>query len=627
MYCIHCGEKINDTDLFCQYCGNSTELSGDIVTTGSANLELASITEPFQISDTNKNPSSRLAKIYIVVALLIISVGVGLLVLNRAQKADSPNNTFQSSIVTQEEQNNNSTIANTGNSITRLTMQFSQIDNSAFPNITIYTRIQDENGVELTSVDKQLFTIKEFSTDGKEYLAKITDILPLGQSDAMNINLVLDRSGSMMDENKMQSAKNAAYQFVDEILKSNKNSVELTVFDTYAYNMQPFTSDVNLLHNAINSIFPADQTALYDALYDALISTNQRSGSRFIIAFTDGIENASLHTQDEVIELSKMTGIPVYLIGIGSDTDYATISNLAYACNGEYFNASVVDLQEILIQIYDEIYSMQRNLYKVCYTSTYSDKLMNYRTVKIETADDLFEGSAELEYMPVDLVAHIDNAKLISLITKYNTTDNVAVALVDLNTSLEYRVGSVRNTFVASGFYAPVYIVTHGGNLDKANQMMEQMDNSAGNKLIDEIGGFQKINNALAGEGFTQTTFSRYFGDTAASDKGYENYTSALDSAKILRELYEDGGYTKMKWDLTKDGISVPSGATIYSHRGQGIGGAYNVFAIIISGDIKYGLAIMTMHPGKTNEQAKAIAVPMITEIINEMHTKMVGSQ
>ena len=508
----------------------------------------------------------------------------------------------------------------------RLTMQISQIDNSSFPEVALYSRIQDEEGNDVTGVDKQYFTVKEFGTDGREYTALITDILPVSQSETMSINLVIDRSGSMSEENRMQNAKNAAGQFVDEILRNRSNSVELTSFDSYVYTTQQFTNDANALQSAINSIFPGGQTALFDALYDALISTSIKSGSRFVIAFTDGEENASLHREQDVIELSRMTGIPVYLIGIGSDTNDVALRNLAKACNGEYYHVDGANLQNLLLQIYEEVYEIQRNMYKVSYTSTYAEDLRNYRTVKIEATGDFFEGSAELEYMPRNPIVRIDNARLTSIITSYNTIENVAVAIVDLNTDLEYRVGSARTTFVASGFYAPVYIVAHDTNPARANLMMENMDNNAGNQLIRDFGGLSSITDALANAGYTQTTFSRNFGDVAASNRGLENYTSALDSAKILREIYNIGGYTRMNWDLTRDGISVPTGVTIHSHRGQGIGGAYNAFAIIISGDVKYGIAIMTMHPGRNNEQARAIAVPMISEILDEVHSVMMDS-
>lgn len=619
-FCVNCGAAFTGNEMFCGNCGAQAFAQSETTEKETVNeyTENAYTFTP----PAKKNRKSLIALLISISAVMLVTLTVSALWMFTDVLQGDLSKTPQ-----QEEQAPSKDITTEANAAaTKLSMQISQFDNSAFPDVTIYSRIQDENGNKLENIDKQYFLVKELGDGGKEYVALINEILPIEQSDTMNINLVLDRSGSMDDAGKMQNAKNAVGQFVDEILQNTNNYVEVTTFDTYVYNTQPFTNDKSTLHSAVNSIYTGNQTALFDAVYDALISTNGRNGSRFVIAFTDGQENASLHTSEDVIQLSAMTGIPVYLIGIGNDTDYTTVSALAKACNGEYFNVGTTNLRDVLQQIYAEVYQTQRNMYKIRYTSTYTDNLRSYRTVRLEASGDIFSGKAELAYMPKDSVVRIDNAKLTSIIAKYNTSENVAVAIVDLNTSLEYRVGSVRNTFVASGFYAPVYIVAHNANQAKAEQMMEGMNNDAGNQLMAAFGGLSSVNTALTGAGFTQTTFARNFGDIAASDRGYENYTSALDSAKILRELYNIGGHTKMIWDLTKDGITVPYGAEIYSHRGQGIGGAYNAFAIIISGDVKYGIAIMTMHPGKTDAQAKAIAVPMISEIMGEVHNVMVNS-
>ena len=223
--------------------------------------------------------------------------------------------------------------------------------------------------------------------------------------------------------------------------------------------------------------------------------------------------------------------------------------------------------------------------------------------------------------------ANIYSERLTSLISDYNRSSLVDVAVVDLNTGELYGEMGADYTFVASGFYAPIYILTYGSNQTTANRMLENMDNNAGNDLIDGFGGLQSINNALARRGYYQTVFERKFGDTVASGQGYENYTSALDAVGILEELYYSDGYSKMSWSLSSDGINAPSGVNVYAHRGQGIGGAYNIFAVLISGNVRYGIAILTMHPGETNNQAKTSATPLITEILEQVHELMMDIQ
>lgn len=618
MFCYSCGKKNQEDARFCEFCG--TEL---------LHLEDEEIIEDDSIADT---PVEREAKRGTLSKKIVVAIGFVLLLLigggsyfgmqlffhARGEPALPSTQGTSRSITPRNAGSSEENVENV------IDLKISQIDNSEFPKMTIYTQIQASDGSDLEKAKKEQFTLSELGKDGVSTDIDISEIIPLGKDNDMNINLVIDQSGSMDDSSKMDNAKLAATKFLDELMKSGKNEVEITAFDDYVYNMQPFTTNKTDLLNAIDSIDTDGQTALYDAIYDALIQTNQKTGSRFIIAFTDGEENASLHTEEEVIELSRLTGIPVYFIGIGSSVDYSGVSNLAEECNGQFYSAETTNLSTLLLEIYDEIYSNQKNLYKITYTSPLKEELNEYRTVSLcSTKKGGNKIEATLDYMPKDTIADIDHGKLLSIIEKKSSAEDVAVALVDLNTDLEYRIGNARRSYVASGFYAPIHIIASQEDPGKAEAMMNQMDNGAGNALIDSFGGLSKITSALSDKGYTQTTFNRKFGDVRSSDRGNENYTSAVDSAKILRDIHQNGGYKSMNWDLTKDGIKVPENASIYAHRGQGIGSAYNVYAIIESSDATYGLAIMTAHKGVSDEKAKDIAVPMISELMAEIHMEM----
>ena len=153
--------------------------------------------------------------------------------------------------------------------------------------------------------------------------------------------------------------------------------------------------------------------------------------------------------------------------------------------------------------------------------------------------------------------------------------------------------------------------------------MLQYMSNDAANRLINEFGGFAALNRAFAEQGLTQTVFERSFGDTGASDTGLENYTSARDAVKVLSIIFQGGNHTYMRHNLTSDGFTVPSGATINAHRGQGIGGVYNVYAVISAGSAIYGITVITMHPGRTIEQARVAANSSISSILAQVHSVM----
>lgn len=294
---------------------------------------------------------------------------------------------------------------------TALNMFISQIDNASFPQMTMYVRLTDQAGSEVAGIDAAQFSVVELGSDGAEHQATVSEILPVGEGDMMSINLVVDQSGSMSSEGKMGNAKAAAHAFIDEITASGTNNAEITSFDDRVYNRQPFTSNAVLLDSAVDALSTDGDTALYDALYWALQRTNLKSGSRVVIAFTDGEENTSSYSESDVVELSRLTGIPVYLVGIGDEVDAASLRSLATSCNGQYYDASTADLAQALQGIYESIYADQRSMYRVVYTSTFEGETSAYRTVRLVCTDSsAFQGAAESSYMPVDNVSAYESS-------------------------------------------------------------------------------------------------------------------------------------------------------------------------------------------------------------------------
>ena len=241
--------------------------------------------------------------------------------------------------------------------------------------------------------------------------ATVEQVVPLAVGDAMNINLVVDQSGSMRARSKMDNAKKAASSFVDEMVKTQGNVAEITSFNDYVYNRQPFTSSAALLNSAIDAVSPTGETALYDALYWALQRTNLKSGSRVVIAFTDGEENSSNCSLNDVITLSQQTGIPVYIVGVGGDVNRSSLQSLASSCNGAYYDAASDDLAQALRQIYQSIYDDQRSMCRVVFTSTCPGSTSATRTVLLSCSDSgPFAGQISHTYVPVTSISSYDTS-------------------------------------------------------------------------------------------------------------------------------------------------------------------------------------------------------------------------
>ena len=78
-----------------------------------------------------------------------------------------------------------------------------------------------------------------------------------------------------------------------------------------------------------------------------------------MIAFTDGNDNYSNCTPEDVIQVANRYHVPVFIIGIGS-IDASRISYIAEQTGGKYYSISDVYSME---SIYQEIYEMEKEMY------------------------------------------------------------------------------------------------------------------------------------------------------------------------------------------------------------------------------------------------------------------------
>lgn len=236
-----------------------------------------------------------------------------------------------------------------------------QIDASEFPTVKLYMSIKDKTtGNVIENLDDAFFYINKQDANAKYVKQVVKSANQLNEKEALKVDMVADVSGSM-DGSPLNEAKQVMSDFVGSVQFDAGDLVELTSFSTGVCLEQEFSDDAATLTNDINNLVTGDMTSLYDALYTAVERVAAQNGARCVIAFTDGNDNYSNCTKEDVVNVANRYHVPVFIIGIGS-IDYADVNDIATQTGGMYYNVSDVISMD---KIYEEIYQMEKQLYLV----------------------------------------------------------------------------------------------------------------------------------------------------------------------------------------------------------------------------------------------------------------------
>jgi len=204
----------------------------------------------------------------------------------------------------------------------------------------------------------------QVTEDGKP--VQNLEITPAGNLPSRFI-LVIDTSGSMAQEKKMQKAREAACVFTDLMKSSDKAAI--FAFATEVEIVSSFTDDRTSLKGAIKTLVPYGATALYDAVHRAAVHTSDVEERSALIVLTDGIDQNADHTGPgshrplrEVVQYAKEQDVQVFTIGLGRDLQLdrsygeRVLKALSKTTGGSYFFASSASrLMNIYQTIIEEV--------------------------------------------------------------------------------------------------------------------------------------------------------------------------------------------------------------------------------------------------------------------------------
>jgi len=275
-------------------------------------------------------------------------------------------------------------------------IRITQVDNSNFPNVTVYVSVTNSAG-EPVGIDPATIQISE---NGQ--LMPSIDIRGggTGQAESLTTMLVLDISGSMDKNGKFSAAQDAAKTYVSQMRPGDQAG--LITFDTQVYHVQSVTTDIAALTNAIDGLRTGSDTAMFNALREAEKELEGISGRKAIIALTDGLDNQSHATAEDVIAAIGPSGLTISTIGFGDAStasqaglDEAALRSLAERSGGLYSYAA--DSQS-LSALYQQYGRTLQSEYAITYVSPASLRDGVNRNLSVSLSE--LGASTEAKYNP-----------------------------------------------------------------------------------------------------------------------------------------------------------------------------------------------------------------------------------
>jgi Ca-activated chloride channel family protein len=263
--------------------------------------------------------------------------------------------------------------------------------------VHLVATVTDRRHNFVTDLEQSDFKILEDNTPQDiRFFGRETD-LPL------RIAVLLDTSNSIRP--RLPFEQDAAIDFLDSVIRRNKDMAFLMTFDNEPEIIQDYTGDLALLTSAIRRQRAGGGTALNDAIYRAsekLVSPPLPKGPnpeirRVLVVISDGQDTLSDHALSEAVESAIRAEAVIY--AISTNTDWLAISGdkphkmhieggdkvleeFADQSGGRVFYPyKVEDLAQSFVDIGAEL----RSQYFIAYSPKNSEVDGKYRKIQVQT--------------------------------------------------------------------------------------------------------------------------------------------------------------------------------------------------------------------------------------------------
>lgn len=248
--------------------------------------------------------------------------------------------------------------------------------------VVCHVTVVDKNGHFVTNLPQDAFTVFENGAPQPIKIFRREDV-------PVSLGLIIDNSGSMRD--KRTKVEAAALALVKD--SNPDDEVFVVNFNDEAFLDNPhgkaFTSDIKEMEEALTRIDSRGGTAMRDAVRMSIDHLKEKAhkDKKVLVAVTDGNDNASVVSLENLVKASQQSEVLIYGIGLLGEEErreaqraQRALKSLATATGGEvFFPKDAGEVDKIAHQVAKDI----RSQYTVEYTPTNTAMDGTFRQIKV----------------------------------------------------------------------------------------------------------------------------------------------------------------------------------------------------------------------------------------------------
>ena len=151
----------------------------------------------------------------------------------------------------------------------------------------------------------------------------------------LRLGLLVDTSASV--NSRFRFEQQAATQFLRKIVRQGLDQAFVLGFADHARITQDYSDDPGQLAAGVAALRNGGGTALFDAIHTACVKLSAAQGNdpvaRVLVVLSDGDDNASKTTLDQVMNMAQILDITIYAINTRGET--VDFSNLGLTAKGD----------------------------------------------------------------------------------------------------------------------------------------------------------------------------------------------------------------------------------------------------------------------------------------------------